>query len=113
MKIGNRVTLVDAKGKSHAATVTDVAGTGASGYKTLDLAFDGGTAENVPHGRDSEKGEGFWLLETETETPPERRAPVDEQPIALAVAAEAGTLPESDRRSEEDTAPDARRKAVK
>lgn len=101
MKIGNRVTYEDAKGKRHAATITEVPGTGASGYKTLDLTFDGGTATNVPHGRDSEKGEGFWLLETETETPPERRAPIEKQPIALAAAVEAGALPEDDRRADE------------
>jgi hypothetical protein len=100
MKIGNRVTYEDAKGKQHAATITEVSGTGPSGYKTLDLVFDGGTAENVPHAGDSEEGEAFWLLETETETPPERRAPLEKQPIRLAEAIDEGILPASDRRSE-------------
>lgn len=112
MKIGNRVTYEDAKGKRHAATITEVAGTGASGYKTLDLTFEGGEAKNVAHAGDREKGEAFWLLESETESPPERRAPIDKQPVALAEAAESGRLPESDRRSE-DTAPVARRSAGK
>jgi hypothetical protein len=113
MKIGNRVTYEDPKGKRHAATITEVAGTGASGYKTLDLTFEGGTAEDVPHGRDSEKGEAFWLLETETENPPDRRAPMEEQPAKLGEAAAVGTLPDSDRRAEEDALPVARRKAAK
>ena len=117
MKINQRVTFVDAKGKSHAATITEVSGTGPSGYKTLNLAFNdgatGGNATNVPHQGDQQKGEGFWLLETETETPPERRAPLEKQPLAMAAAVETGALPSDDRRSEEDTASDARRKAVK
>ena len=113
MKIHQRVTYQDAKGKIHAATVTEVSGTGASGYKTLDLTFDGGTAKNVPHSVDHGKGEGFWLLETETEMPPERRASIDKQPNALGEAAATGKLPSDDRRSEEDPAPVARRKAVK
>lgn len=113
MRIADRVTFVDAKEKRHAATVTGVVDTGASGYKMLDLSYDGGSAERVPHGRDREKGKGFWLLETETETPPERRAPLEKQPIALAEAAAVGTLPVSDRRTEDDTASEARRKTGK
>lgn len=114
MKIGKRVTY-QVKGARHAATVTAIAGTGESGRKTLDLSFDGGTAENVPHGVDREKGEGFWLLETETETPPERRAPLEKQPIKMAQAVEADRLPEGDRRSDEGSTrtPVARRKAEK
>ena len=104
MQINQRVTFIDAKGKSHAATITEVSGTGPSGYKTLDLAFNdgatGGNAVNVPHSVDHEKGEGFWLLETETESPPERRAPLEKQPIKLAEAVATGTLPEDDRRAE-------------
>lgn len=102
MRVNNRVTYEDPKGKRHAATVTAIAGTGESGRKTLDLSFDGGKAENVPHGADSEKGEGFWLLETETESPPERRAPLEKQPMVLAEAAESGRLPEGDRRAEKE-----------
>ena len=113
MQINQRVTFTDAKGKRHAATITEVPGTGASGYKTLDLAFEGGTATNVPHGRDSEKGEGFWLLETETETPPERRAPIENQPIKLAEAVATGALPEDDRRSEEPAPAGTTGKAAK
>ena len=100
MQINQRVTFVDAKGKSHAATITEVSGTGLSGYKLLDLTFDGGTAANVPHAGDGGPKEGFWLLETETETPPERRAPLEKQPIKLAEAVATGTLPEDDRRAE-------------
>jgi hypothetical protein len=100
MRIGQRITYEEAKGKRHAATVTAIGEPGASGRKTLDLAYDGGEAKGIAHGVDSEKGQGFWLLETETETPPERRAPLEKQPIAMAVAAETGRLPESDRRAE-------------
>lgn len=110
MKTGNRVTLVDAKGKEHAATVIDVVDTGASGYKMLDLSFEGGRAERVPH-RGDEQGKGFWLLETETKTPPERRAPLEAQPAALAEAEAAGALPVTDRRNEGSTrTPGAHRK---
>lgn len=94
MKPGSRVTY-KFKGSPVAATVTQVSGTGASGKKLLDLVFDGGTATLVPHGDDRVKGQGFWLLETETDT-----APAEKQPIK--VAEEAGSA-----------APDARRKAVK
>jgi hypothetical protein len=100
MQINQRVTFIDARGKSHAATITEVAGTGLSGYKLLDLTYDGGTAVNVPHAGDRGPKEGFWLLETETETPPERRAPLEKQPIKLAEAVATGTLPEDDRRAE-------------
>ena len=100
MQINQRVTFIDAKGKSHAATITEVSGTGASGYKLLDLTFDGGTAANVPHAGDRGPKEGFWLLETETDVPPDRRAPIEKQPKALAEAEASGNLPESDRRAE-------------
>lgn len=111
MKTGNRVTFVDAKGKEHASTVIDVVDTGASGYKMLDLSFEGGRAERVPHRGDEQKGKAFWLLETETETPPERRAPLEAQPAALAEAEAAGALPETDRRNESSTrTPGANRK---
>jgi hypothetical protein len=100
MKIGNRVTFTDAKGNEHAATITEVSGTGVSGYKMLDITFDGGTATNVPHAKDAEEGKAFWLLETETESPPDRRAPLEEQPLKMAAALGEGILPESDRRSE-------------
>lgn len=104
MKQGQRVTYQDARGKRHAASVSEIAGTGPSGKKTLDLTYDGGEATNVPHGDDRRKGEAFWLLETETETPPERRALLDKQPIMLAKAIDEGTLPEGDRRSESSSA---------
>lgn len=113
MKIGKRVTY-EVKGKRRAATVTAIAGTGESGRKTLDLEYDGGTAENVPHGVDRGPNEGFWLLETETETPPERRAPLEKQPVAMAEAIEANRLPEGDRRGPEESStrtPGARRRA--
>lgn len=99
MQPGKRVTF-KFKGTEAAATVTAVAGTGPSGKKTLDLVFDGGNAENVPHGDDRQGNNPFWLLDTETDTPPDRRAPLDKQPIKMAAALDEGRLPESDRRSE-------------
>jgi len=102
MRIGDRVTYEDARGKRHAASVTALAGTGKSGAKMLDLSFDGGTATNVPHSGDIGDGSaGCWHLASETAQPPERRAPVDKQPIALSLAEEAGTLPLSERRGPE------------
>lgn len=65
MKIGNRVAFVDAKGDRHQATITEVSGTGASGYKMLDLSFGDSEAKNVAHAGDQEPGEGFWLLKGE------------------------------------------------
>ena len=65
MRIGQQVRYFDAKGKRHEATITAIAGSGASGNKALDLAVDDGAAENVPHGADHGRGDGFWLLEGE------------------------------------------------
>jgi hypothetical protein len=69
MKIGNRVTYYS-KGTHIPATITDVAGTGPSGYKTLDLSFKDGEAKDVPHGRDRKEGEDFWLLIGEKDEAP-------------------------------------------
>lgn len=66
MKIGNKVSFVEAKGDRHQATVTEVSGTGKSGYKVLDLTYaNDGEAKNVAHSGDQEPGEGFWLLHGE------------------------------------------------
>ena len=62
MKTGQTVLYVDPKGKRHEATVAAIAGTGASGLKTLDLALEAGEVKNVPHRDDRESGAGFWLL---------------------------------------------------
>lgn len=105
MRIGDRVTYVDPRGKRHAATITAVPGTGASGFKTLNVAFDGGNADEVVHGRDRVKGAGYWLLATETEELPERRAELEKQPIALAKAEDAAALPPAGRRASDAAAP--------
>jgi hypothetical protein len=65
MKIGQKVSFVDAKGDRHPATVTDIAGTGASGFKTLDLSYGDTEVKAVAHAGDQEEGEGFWLLHGE------------------------------------------------
>jgi hypothetical protein len=76
MRIGKQVTYY-LKGTQAPATVTAVSGTGASGKKTLNLSFDGGTATAAPHGDDRVEGEGFWLLESEKdEAPSTTRTPV-------------------------------------
>lgn len=64
MKEGQRVTYVDAGGKAHRATVSAVAGTGKSGYKTLDLTVGDETLEGVQHAGDVEAGEAHWTLES-------------------------------------------------
>jgi len=58
MRVGKSVVYV--KGKAHrAAVVLAVTGSGASGYKTLDLDVDGRTLKDVPHELD-ESGRGHW-----------------------------------------------------
>ena len=71
MKLGQPVAFFDAEGERHAAHVTAVPGTGKSGFKTLDLEYKGGTSANVSHGKDREKGAGYWLLPHEKDEPPE------------------------------------------
>lgn len=65
MQINQRVRFIDSKGDQHQATVTEVSGTGKSGYKILDLTFGAEEAKNVAHSGDQEPGEGFWLLHGE------------------------------------------------
>lgn len=109
MRIGDRVTYVESKTKRHPATVTAIVGAGASNWKRLDLSYAGKTptelltAADVAHAGDQAEGEGYWLLATETEEPPERRAEPEKQPITMAIAQEIGALPDSDRRASEET----------
>ena len=46
------------------------------------------------------------MKDVEQEPTEERRVPEDEQPLALSAAEEAGTLPDEDRREEEDVVPE-------
>lgn len=62
MKPGKVVTLVDAAGQAHVATVTAVVGTGGSGCKRLDLAGEGGPWANVAFDGDEAAGEPFWIF---------------------------------------------------
>ena len=96
MHLGQVVTYVDAQGASSSASVLAIPDTGASGFKILDLS----TAEAVPHRNDAVPGSAFWLLGDEPHD--ERRAPIEAQPVALAAAEDAGTLPEIDRRNDEN-----------
>lgn len=100
MKIGQRIVYVDTRGKEHGATVTAVPGTGDSGFKILHLEYGEKKTpvEHVSHGRDRVSGQGYWLLDSDVKQAPERRAPVEEQPIALAKAEESLGLPGADRR---------------
>ena len=94
MYLGQAVTYVDALGAASAASVVGIPDTGPSGFKILDLTT--GTA--VPYRDDAAPGSAYWLLGDQAHE--ERRVPTDEQPIALAVAEAAGTLPDADRRSD-------------
>lgn len=105
MKLGQQITYVDAKGKKHGATVTAVPDTGASGNKVVDLTYADGAVARVLHGNDRVKGQGYWLLVSEVENPPDRRAPEEKQPIALAEAEASGALPPASRRTESAKAP--------
>lgn len=73
MKVGGRVRFIDKKGDQHQATITEISGTGASGYKILDLKFADEEVKSVAHTGDQEDGEGFWLL------PGEKRPNEDEE----------------------------------
>ena len=46
------------------------------------------------------------MTDLELEPTEERRVPEDEQPLALSAAEEAGTLPDEDRREEEEAVPE-------
>ena len=103
MKIGGRVAYIDSNGKQHGAGITGVPATGASGKKILNLEYKDAeqrahTVDGVVHRDDREAGKGFWLLPAEAEEPADRRAPIDQQPIALAKAEESLGLPGADRR---------------
>lgn len=115
MKLGQRVAYVDTNGKQHGATVTAVPDTGNSGKKILNLEYQDAqlrtkAVELVVHGDDRVAGKGHWLLTSEVEKPVERRAPVEDQPIALARAEAELELPGADRRVGSEAAPQTRAK---
>lgn len=95
MRINDRVIYVDSRGETHAASVTAVVDTGASGAKVLDLKVGGHAKNNVAHERDHVKPEAYWRLPSKGEPLPDDRAPTDEQPPELAQAEADIALPES------------------
>lgn len=117
MRIGDPITFIDTKGNEHGATVTGVPDTGPSGKKILNLEYRDArqiavVVEGVVHGDDRESGKSYWQLVTESDDPPDRRAELKEQPIALAKAEASGALPPATRR-EEDAAPLPKRRKSK
>lgn len=84
MRINDKVGLFDENGNRHSATITAVPGTGASGFKTLNLTYReaGETVEekDVPHQNDAGSGEAFWIekgasLKPEPESEPAPKKP--------------------------------------
>lgn len=69
MKAGGQVFYVDVRGVSSLATITEVSGTGASGFKRLSLAGDLFTVTDVPYRDDAEHGAGYWILVGEDPSP--------------------------------------------
>lgn len=76
MRRGEPVVYVDASGGRHSATVTAFVGSGPTGLKVVDVAYEGGSATGVPHVAD-EKGSGYWHFpeEPEVETKADRSVP--------------------------------------
>lgn len=104
MKPGQRIVFVDPRGKQHAATLIEITDAGPSHYKilTLEHGEDRTRVEAVPHAKDKEGSKvGYWLLENEVEEVPDRRAPIDKQPIMLSDAEAEGRLPSNERRASE------------
>lgn len=104
MRIGHLITYVDTRGNEHPATLTEITGGGPSGYKEVTLKH--GEKQDievkaVPHYLDAKNGKGpYWLLPEEAEQWPDRRAPLEKQPIKMAKAEAKGDLPASDRRGD-------------
>lgn len=81
MRLNDKCGFFDEAGSRHLATITGIPGTGASGFKTLDLTYrdEGETVEEkgVPHENDAGPGEAFWIekgasLNPEPEPEPEK-----------------------------------------
>ena len=58
MKPGKQVVYVKGRARK-TGTITEITGSGPSGYKTLSLQFAKGTAKDVPH-RQDDAGQGYW-----------------------------------------------------
>lgn len=61
MRPGVAVTYM-VRGTAYPATVTAVVGSGASGYKRLDLSYGDEQATDVPHVTDATEGQARWTL---------------------------------------------------
>ena len=69
MKPGVVVSLIDASGVTHPATVVGVVGTGASGIKRCDVVVDSGAVvADAPHAIDAEPEEPCWTFPGEAVT---------------------------------------------
>jgi hypothetical protein len=62
MRPGQSVTYLRSDGAGRPATVTGLSGSGASGYKVLDLLVDGRPVSGVPHATDRVAGSGYWVV---------------------------------------------------
>lgn len=106
MRIGDRVIYQGHNGTTHAATVEEVSGTGATGAKLLDLRVnDDVVVVGVPHEREGVEGLHRWRLPSKDEPLPDQRAELTGQPMALAEAEAEGELPNADRRTEPSGTP--------
>lgn len=75
MRIGNVVTYRDSRGGNYPATVTNVVGSGESGYKLLDLEYfldsERFAPQSVPHVGDAHSEDAdYWYLGEHVAEPP-------------------------------------------
>lgn len=104
MKQGQRIVYVTATGKQKPATVVEITGAGASLYKIMTISVGTGVDQEVltgvVHGKDREKGKGYWLLDGEVDEVPDRRTPEEKQVAVMSETESMGRLPSTDRRQE-------------
>lgn len=76
MKVGGTVNYIGEGYELRKADITGVVGTGASGYKTLDLVLADGTVYNdVPHEKDANSGPHWREVGTRAAKEPEPEKP--------------------------------------